>query len=80
VSIQLIPDATACRIAATDSSSSCGPHAAAQSPPPIAQAPNPTLVISMPVVPSSAVVSDTRPPVLAVAGIFAVPRSNCPVD
>ena len=46
-------DAARDRVAdgATDCSSSCGPQPKAQSPPPIAQAPNPTVVISMSVVP-----------------------------
>src|SRR3712207_8748225 len=42
-------------MAPTASSSSCGPHAAAQPPPPIAQAPKPMGVISIPVLPNLAV-------------------------
>src|ERR1700752_3357877 len=45
----------ACRIAPIASPSSCDPHAKAQPPPPIAQAPNPTRVIAISVVPSSRV-------------------------
>ena len=56
MSIQLIPSSSARSIAATDSSSSCGPQPNSQPPPPIAQAPKPTRVIRIPVVPSSVVV------------------------
>ena len=42
----------ACRIAAIDAASSCGPHPNDQPPPPAAHAPNPTTVISTPVLPS----------------------------
>jgi hypothetical protein len=52
VSIQLTPFATACWIAATEAASSCGPQAKAQPPPPAAQAPKPTVVISGPLEPS----------------------------
>src|SRR5579875_2469244 len=38
-------------MAAMDSSSSCGPQEKAQPPPPAAQAPNPTRVMSIPVLP-----------------------------
>src|ERR1700722_16719142 len=42
-------------MAAIDSSSSWGPHEYAQPPPPAAQAPKPTLVMSMPVFPKGRV-------------------------
>src|SRR6266536_5106880 len=58
VSIQLTPDSTAWRIAAIDSASSWSPQAWAQSPPPMAQAPNPTRVSSMSVQPSLTVGND----------------------
>ena len=51
VSTQLTPRSTARRIAATDSVSSCGPQPPDQPVPPTAQAPKPTRVMSMPVVP-----------------------------
>src|SRR5262249_8668819 len=46
----------AARIAAVDSLSSCGPHAKAQSPPPIAHAPTPIAVMRMSLLPSCLVV------------------------
>src|SRR5687768_16873398 len=46
VSIQLIPEFTACSIVAIESLSSCGPQPKSQSPPPIAHAPKPIGVIS----------------------------------
>ena len=52
VSIQLTPSSSARWIAAIESSSSCGPQPNSQPPPPIAQAPKPTVVISRPVAPS----------------------------
>jgi hypothetical protein len=60
VSIQLMPRSAAWRMVAIDCSSSCGPHPNAQPPPPIAQAPKPTVVISMSVAPSRRVVSVVR--------------------
>src|SRR5438094_4188597 len=51
VSIQLIPSSRARRIAASESASSCGPHPNAQPPPPIAHAPKPTVVMSIPLEP-----------------------------
>jgi hypothetical protein len=45
LSIQSMPRSIACRMAATDSRSSCGPQPNAQPPPPAAQDPNPTLAI-----------------------------------
>src|SRR4051812_20321790 len=59
-----MPSPTACWIAAMDSASSCGPQPPCQPPPPIAQAPRPTRVISKPVEPRSAVgrgISSARP-------------------
>src|SRR2546429_9596161 len=47
----------ACRMVASDSASSCGPHPNDQPPPPTAHEPNPTLVISSPLVPSGRVAS-----------------------
>src|SRR5438034_859115 len=55
VSIQLIPSSSARCIAASESVSSCGPQPNAQSPPPIAHAPKPTVVISSPLEPSGRV-------------------------
>src|SRR5436190_1434993 len=55
VSIQLIPSSSARCIAASESVSSCGPQPNAQSPPPIAHAPKPTVVISSPLEPSGQV-------------------------
>src|SRR5256884_199009 len=55
VSIQLMPSSSACRMAARDAVSSCGPQPNDQPPPPIAQAPKPTVVISSPLVPSGRV-------------------------
>src|SRR5207245_219040 len=52
VSIQLMPSSSACRMAARDAVSSCGPQPNDQPPPPIAQAPKPTVVISSPLAPS----------------------------
>ena len=57
VSTQLIPDSTACRIAATEWSSSWSPQAKAHPPPPIAQAPKPARVIVMSVCPKGTLVS-----------------------
>src|SRR5256885_2633987 len=51
VSIQLTPNSTACRIAPMECSSSCFPHPKDHPPPPIAQAPSPTVVISIPPLP-----------------------------
>src|SRR3954466_602828 len=59
-----MPSPTAWWIAAVDSASSCRPQPPCQPPPPIAQAPRPTRVISKPVEPSSAVgrgISSARP-------------------
>src|SRR5256886_16003882 len=47
----------ACRMVASDSASSCGPHPNDQPPPPPAHEPNPTVVISSPLVPSGRVAS-----------------------
>src|SRR2546425_8917561 len=55
VSIQLIPSSSARCIAASESVSSCGPQPNAQSPPPMAHAPRPTVVISSPLEPSGRV-------------------------
>src|SRR3989454_574742 len=55
VSIQVMPSSSACRMAARDAVSSCGPQPNDQPPPPIAQAPRPTVVISSPLVPSGRV-------------------------
>src|SRR5579884_4142171 len=55
VSIQLIPSSSARRIAASELASSCGPQPNDQPPPPKAQAPKPTVVISSPLVPSGRV-------------------------
>src|ERR1700733_1709451 len=52
VSIQFTPSSTARRIEAMDFASSCGPHPYAQPPPPAAQAPKPTVLISRPDRPS----------------------------
>src|SRR6266511_3584195 len=57
VSIQLTPSSSARSIASIDSSSSCRPQPNSQPPPPIAQAPKPTRVISRPVFPSCVVLS-----------------------
>src|SRR5713226_6670798 len=57
VSIQLTPSSIACRIVASDSASSCGPQPNDQPPPPTAHEPNPTLVMSSPLVPSGRVAS-----------------------
>src|ERR1700716_1000860 len=51
VSIQSPPRSTAWRMAAIELASSCGPQPNAQPPPPIAQAPKPTVVISRPLEP-----------------------------
>src|SRR4029077_4875288 len=55
VSIQFTPSSSAWRMVATDCTSSCGPQPNDQPPPPIAQAPKPTVVISSPLVPSERV-------------------------
>src|ERR1700736_2779097 len=47
-----MPRSIAWRIVATDSASSCGPHPYDHPPPPIAQDPNPTVVILSPLEPS----------------------------
>ena len=60
MSIQFTPSSRARWIAAIDSSSSCGPQPNSQPPPPIAQAPKPTRVISRPVAPSWVVLSCVR--------------------
>ena len=52
VSTQLIPNSTPCRTAAMESLSSCGPQPNDHPPPPIAHVPTPTVVISMPLLPS----------------------------
>src|SRR5207244_9547725 len=58
-------------MAASDAVSSCGPQPNDQPPPPIAQAPKPTVVISSPLVPSGrlgkvVVVIESKPPVCGV--------------
>ncbi len=73
VSIQLMPRSTACRIAATESPSSCVPQPKAYPAPPIAHAPKPTRVISIPVVPSGFVGS----PVVDLPAISASSRVCC---
>src|ERR1019366_4927575 len=55
VSIQLMPNSRACRMVARESESSCGPHPKDQPPPPIAQEPNPIVVILSPLEPSGRV-------------------------
>src|SRR3989442_2067947 len=62
VSIQLIPSSSARCIAASERVSSCGPKPNAQSPPPIAHAPKPTVVISSPLEPSGRVGNVIRTP------------------
>src|SRR5665647_2540999 len=58
VSIQLTPRSTARWMAAIERLSSCGPQPNDQPPPPAAQEPKPTVVISRPLVPSGRVGSD----------------------
>src|SRR5260370_10507989 len=53
-----MPRASACRMAAIESASSCFPQPKDQPEPPIAQAPNPVRVICIPVLPSGAVGSE----------------------
>src|SRR5437773_4733481 len=72
VSIQLRPLATACRMAATDSVSSWLLQPKAHPAPPMAQAPKPTRVISMPVVPSGR----TGKGELTVDGAGLLPRDR----
>src|SRR5262245_60960022 len=57
VSIQFTPSSSAWWIAAIDSSSSWAPQLHSKPPPPSAQAPKPTRVISIPVEPSSVVLT-----------------------
>ena len=65
VSIQFTPSSSARWMAATDSSSSCAPQLHSKPPPPSAQAPKPTRVISIPVEPNGAVLRS------AIAGDLA---------
>ena len=58
VSIQFTPCSTACWMAEIESASSCLPQLKAQPAPPMAQAPKPTRVMRMPVVPKSAIDSE----------------------
>ena len=57
MSIQFTPSSSALWIVSIEASSTCGPQPNSQPPPPIAQAPYPTRVISRPVLPSSVVLS-----------------------
>src|SRR5215472_16467023 len=50
-----MPNWRAWRMAARDAVSSCGPQPKDQPPPPMAQAPNPTVVISIPAAPKGRV-------------------------
>src|SRR5439155_13803555 len=57
-----MPSSRARRIVARESASSCGPQPNAQPPPPIAQAPKPTVVILSPLLPSGPVGAESRLP------------------
>src|SRR5262249_9708213 len=59
---QLTPSAMARRIVSSDTLSSCCPHPYAPPPPPIAHAPNPTVVISSPLEPSERLLICIIPP------------------
>src|SRR6185437_15560941 len=48
----LMPSSSAWRMVESEAASSCGPQAKAQSPPPIAHVPKPTVVISIPLKPN----------------------------
>ena len=82
VSTQLTPASTAWRMAATESESSWLPHPKLHSPPPMAQAPKPTLVISMPVLPSgrfaTTLPSPCSPAWFLLQILLSPPRSNLP--
>src|SRR5437879_13271392 len=72
VSIQFTPRPTAWWMAATEAASSCGPQPYAQPAPPIAQAPNPTVVISRSVAPRRRVSS-----AMWVVVMASLPLSAC---
>src|ERR1700690_1805658 len=72
-----MPSSSARRIAAIDASSGCGPQPNSHPPPPMAHAPNPTLVISRPVAPSGLVRSCVlymAPPSPVTAGFITKTR------
>src|SRR4029450_11803960 len=68
VSTQLMPRSTARVMAAIESVSSCGPQPNIQAPPPIAQAPKPTTVISRSELPSRRVCTKVAPVQVEPAG------------
>src|SRR5205807_7260028 len=80
VSIQLTPSSMAWRIVFCDTWSSCGPHPNDHPPPPIAHAPNPTVVISSPLEPSARLSICMIPPMDCrhLAGYRELSTGSCP--
>ena len=76
MSIQFTPCSTACWMAEIESASSCLPQLKAQPAPPMAQAPKPTRVMRMPVVPKSAIDSEVLRALVNVIRLVSRPRAE----